>query len=89
MSEKINQGKVMDMLTNAFSTSEIDTLAFDLFPQIYGDFAGGMSKIERIRTIVQFAVNQGQVEAILKYVQRHNPYQYNRFAPDIFNNDSD
>jgi hypothetical protein len=29
---------IREMLSVAFSTGEINTLAFDLFPKLYGDF---------------------------------------------------
>ena len=51
-----DQAVIRQMLADAFDAGEIDTLAFDLFPRVQGDFSNGMPKSERIKRIVTEAV---------------------------------
>ncbi|MAU02188.1 MAG: hypothetical protein CL608_34050 [Anaerolineaceae bacterium] len=76
-----NLAKIREMLTAAFNIGEIDTLAFDLFPKLQGDFSSGMSKSDRIKQIVREAEQHGRMPDVLAFVQKENPYQYGRFAP--------
>lgn len=71
---------VRELLAAAFSASEISTLAFDLFQPIYQEFTPGMISSEKIRMIVAHADQQGEISRLLAYVEKHNPYQYQRFA---------
>lgn len=71
---------VREMLAAAFSASEITTLAFDLFQPIYQEFTSGMIASEKIRMIVSYADRTGEMPRLLAYVEKHNPYQYQRFV---------
>lgn len=75
--------QIRQLLAAAFSSGEINTLAFDLFYDLHGDFSAGMSKSDRIRRIVEEAERNGRIPHLLAYVQEHTPYQYNRFAPHL------
>lgn len=78
-----NLAKIREMLTAAFNIGEIDTLAFDLFPKVQGDFSSGMSKSDRIKQIVREAEQHGRMPDVLAFVQRENAYQYGRFADSL------
>lgn len=78
---------VREMLDEAFSVGEINTLAFDLFPKTYRDFPGDWSKSRRIREIVSDADNQGRIPDLLAYTEKHNAYRYGLFAPRLKKND--
>ncbi len=78
-----NFAKIRELLTAAFSSGEINTLAFDLFRPLYDDFSGGMSKGDRIEQIVMEAERNGRIPQLLNYVQEKNAYQYGRFAPHL------
>lgn len=71
---------VRELLAAAFSASEITTLAFDLFQPIYQEFTSGMIASDKIRMIVTYADQKGAMPRLLAYVEKHNPYQYQRFA---------
>lgn len=75
-----DQAVVRELLAAAFSASEIATLAFDLFPPVYQDFSAGMITSDKIKLIVIHADKQGAMPRLLAYVEKHNPYQYQRFA---------
>ena len=74
---------IRQMLSEAFSIGEINTLAFDLLPKLQGDFSSGMSTSERIQQIVAKADQQGQIPELFAYVKRENAYRYNRFADQL------
>lgn len=71
---------VRELLAAAFSASEITTLAFDLFQPIYQEFTSGMIASEKIRMLVSYADRTGEMPRLLAYVEKHNRYQYQRFA---------
>lgn len=74
---------VRNLLNDAFSSGEIQTLAFDRFYEVYADFAAGMSKSQMIKTVVEYAHNNGRIPDLLDYVKKANPYQYDRYAPQL------
>lgn len=74
---------VRNLLNDAFSSGEIQTLAFDRFYEVYADFAAGMSKSQMIKTVVEYAHNNGRIRDLLDYVKKANPYQYERYAPQL------
>ena len=80
MSQPYNLAVVRQLLAAAFSAGEISTLAFDLFPAVYHDFAAGMTRAQKIEMVLAYAERTGGVDDLLAYVQRVNRYQYNRFA---------
>ena len=77
--DSMTQGIIRELLSKAFSNNEINTLAFDLFPDIYGDFSNSMSKGEKILAIVEYANNRGKLEPLLDYVKEKNLHQYNQY----------
>ncbi|MCA9964159.1 MAG: hypothetical protein KC423_07950 [Anaerolineales bacterium] len=75
---------VREMLSQAFSIGEINTLAFDLFSNLYNDFAGSLSKSDRIEQIVMQAQRTDRVSELVNYVKDRNPHQYQRYANSLF-----
>ena len=78
-----NLATIRELLAAAFSSSEIDTLAFDLFQEVYRNFTSGMINSAKISLIVTHASDHGQIPRLLTYVENHNPYQYQRFAAQL------
>ena len=78
-----NLEAVSKLLNDAFSSGEIKTLAFDRFHEVYGDFAPGMTKRQMILAVVDSAQRHGRIPDLLDYVKIANPYQYNRYAPQL------
>ena len=83
MSQSYNLQTVRELLTAAFNTDEIETLAFDMFWPVHNNFGNGMTKSHKIKMVVDEAVQHGRLPDLLAYIQRHNLYQYNNFAPDL------
>ncbi|MCA9999309.1 MAG: hypothetical protein KDE56_26285 [Anaerolineales bacterium] len=80
---------VREMLTQAFSSGEINTLAFDLFPNLYNDFAASLSKGDRIEQIVMQAQRINRIPELTDYVKEKNPYQYGRYSKYLFKDPAD
>lgn len=78
-----NLEAVRRLLTDAFSSGEIKTLAFDRVPEVYDDFAAGMTKSQMIEAIVENVYKQGRLPNLLAYVKKENPYQYSRYAAQL------
>ena len=64
---------IRDLLTAAFSDEELTTLCFDHFRPVYEDFAGGMSKGQKIQRLLDHCERQGQIDPLLVLVQKRNP----------------
>ena len=78
-----NLAAIRELLAAAFSSGEIDTLAFDLFQEVYRNFTSGMINSAKINMIVSHASEKGRIPPLLAYVEKNNPYQYQRFAPQL------
>ncbi|MFZ0544720.1 MAG: hypothetical protein WAM60_04755 [Candidatus Promineifilaceae bacterium] len=74
---------IRKLLSAAFSSSEIQTLAFDRFHEVYEDFTSGMAKSRMVEAVVERAIKSGRIPDLLDYVKAANPYQYQRFAPQL------
>lgn len=74
---------VREMLVAAFGIGGINTLAFDLFPSLYDDFAGSLPKNDRVEQIVAEAARTGRVSEIADYVEKNNKHQYDVYAPRL------
>ena len=78
-----NLSTIYDMLHASFSVREIDTLAFKLFPRRFNQFGKSMHFSEKIRQIIMMAEQNGRLPEVIAYTQKHNPYQYKRFADHL------
>lgn len=78
-----NLAAIRKLLNDAFSSGEIQTLAFDLFADVYDNFASGVTKSQMIQAIVLYADKNGRLPDLLAYVEKENPYQYKRYASQL------
>jgi hypothetical protein len=74
-----NTAALRDLLGAAFSDEELTTLCFDYFRPVYEEFAGGMSKGQKIQRLLDYCLRREQVEDLLAAVREANPAQYRRF----------
>jgi len=70
---------VRQLLDAALDEEELTGLAFDCFPAVAERFEVGMSKRDKLRRLVNYCRQRGQIGALLAHVQRLNPRQYRRF----------
>lgn len=75
-----NLQTIRDLISKAFSSGEVTTLAFDLFYDVYREFAPGMTTSQKIQAIVEKAYDNGEIPKLLDYVKKHNAFQYAQYA---------
>ena len=75
-----NTSAVRDLISDAFSDQELTTLCFDHFRVVYEDFAGGMSKGDKLQRLLDHCERHDQVAQLVALVRDANPAQYARFA---------
>jgi hypothetical protein len=80
MSPQYDLAVVRTLLEKAFSMSDLDTLAFDLFHELYDRFPANLTKPQKAIEIVDYAEANGGMSRLLNYVRERNPYQYSQFA---------
>ncbi len=76
-----NQTAIRKMLDDAFSKSDLNTLVFDHFGELYEELPS--KKSEFIMALVNYADRQGKIQAILDFTRRENGYQYDRYIGSI------
>ena len=84
--DRIQKGRDMDKLavvrqwlSDGFSASEIDTMSFDLFHEIYGDIESVNLKSAKIQHLVDWCFQNGKMFELGQYMVRTNPNQARRY----------
>ena len=75
-----NTSAIRDLVSAAFSDQELTTLCFDHFRSVYEDFAGGMSKGDKLQRLLDHCERQDEMARLVALVRDTNPAQYKRFA---------
>jgi hypothetical protein len=78
-----NTAALRDLLGAAFSNEELTTLCFDHFRPVYEEFAGGMSKGQKIQRLLDYCLRREQVDDLLAAVREANPVQYRRYEEKL------
>lgn len=71
---------IRDLLTAAFNDEELTALCFDCLPEVYEDFAIGMSKGQKIQRLLDYCIRHHQIEQLLDRVRERNPAKYADYA---------
>ena len=74
---------IRNLLTAAFSDSELTNFCFDHFSEVYEAFGSGMSKPQKIQELLEYCRRHLEVERLLRLVEAQNPSQYTRFAATL------
>ncbi|MCA9960450.1 MAG: hypothetical protein KC443_15520 [Anaerolineales bacterium] len=83
MNASYNLSAIRQLLNAAFSVSELQTLAFDLFRPVYDDLPTAATKSFIIQQIITYAERNGRIPHLLQAVEERNRYQYGRFANQL------
>ena len=83
MSTTYNRQALHELLSAAFNNSDLSTLAFIVLPDVRNEFSEAMTSRAKIEMILDGALRHGRVPDLLVYIERENPYQYQRFAPRL------
>ena len=81
----VNTEVVRELLIAAFDDTDLMAFCFNSFYRVYNEkISDGMSKGNKVQSLLDYCVRQGLLEALLELVKEHNPYQYNMYANRIF-----
>mgnify|MGYP001277081078 CR=1 FL=1 len=74
-----NSASVRELLKAAFTDDELNNMCFDYFQPVYNTFAAGMSKTQKIQSLLEYCIRHSQLEKLLSLVRENNPAQYARY----------
>lgn len=72
-------GVLRQLLNEAFSASDIRTLAFDLLPNLYGEVQSSQSKARGIEIVVEAIIKNDAILRLMEWVRTQNPHQYGAY----------
>jgi len=74
---------IRQFLSEAFSDEDLSTLCFDYFPDVYDDFAAGMTKGQKLRLLIEYCQRREIIPNLLVAVQKARPEQYQERFPQV------
>jgi hypothetical protein len=69
----LETGSVRRLIAEALSDDELTELCLDHFPSVYGQFAQGMSRSQRIIRLVEYCARRGMLPDLARLVHGINP----------------
>jgi Effector-associated domain 7 len=81
--EMTNPKKIRQLIEDLVSDDDLNNLCIDEFPRVYNQFTHGQTKSQRIRSLVEYATHQREIQKILSAIEQINPTAYHDF---IINN---
>lgn len=80
---KYNTSAVRKLLIAAFSDEEFAIFCFDYFPDVYQEFAEGMSFSKKVQALIDYCARHVSFDDLLALVKEKNPAQYAEFDASI------
>ena len=71
--QQLEIGSVRRLIVEALSEDELTELCLDHFPAVYGQFAQGMSRSQRIIRLVEYCARRGVLTDLARLVHEINP----------------
>ncbi len=87
MAYKLEQ--IRRLVTDAFNSDQVITLAFDRFRPVHNEFSDGMPKQQMVLLIVDYAHKHGKIETLLGYIEQENSHQYSLYKDKLRENSTD
>ena len=75
---RLSRNEWRNLLNRSFSNEEIADISFFHFPEVYDEFADGMTRGSKLRLLIAFCERQGLYEKLLEIVKEKNPNQYQK-----------
>ncbi|MEM7113027.1 MAG: SUMF1/EgtB/PvdO family nonheme iron enzyme [Chloroflexota bacterium] len=72
----IDRAKLRQFFQNYVSDQELNDLCFDYFPIAYQDFSTGMTKSQKVRLLLDYALRQGMEAHLLDTARKVNAYRF-------------
>jgi superfamily I DNA/RNA helicase len=77
--EGVRTSVLRELLTVSFSDEDLTNFCFDHFRDVYNQFGLGMSKTVKIQRLIEYCINQVQVDRLLRLIREQNPAQYAQY----------
>jgi len=71
------------LLDAAFTDAQLAEVCLNCFPEAYAAFPHAANKHSKILYLIHTAARRGEIDALVDYVERSAPRQYNRFARQL------
>jgi hypothetical protein len=76
--------KIRKFMIKYFNDEELNTLAFDYFCDVYDDFTQGMSKGQKVRSLIDHCSHRNRLPSLMSALERERPKLYlNTFSGKI------
>lgn len=81
---RYNTAAIRDLLDQALSDDELNTLVFDHFRPIYDKyFSAGLTRQQKTQILIEQTARRGEIEQLLAHVREINPAQMTPFAEQV------
>jgi hypothetical protein len=70
---------IRELLTAAFSDEELEAFCYDHFRPVADAFSAGMSRRQKIQSLIQYCVSHLKMPELLRRVQAVNPARYDEY----------
>ena len=81
---RYNTAAIRDLLNQALSDDELNTLAFDHFREIYDTyFSASLTRQQKTQILLEQVERRGETERLLEWVRQLNPAQMTAFAGQV------
>lgn len=78
-----NLPMVRELITAAFDDEALTAFCLDNYRYVYEQFSTGMSKVEKIRRLLDHCVRRSRLDELLTQAKEHNPEQFSHFEPRL------
>jgi Effector-associated domain 7/HEAT repeats len=75
-----NPKKIRQLIEDSVSDDDLNNLCIDEFPRVYNQFTHGQTKSQRIRSLVEYATHQREIQKLLSAIEQINPTAYHDFT---------
>lgn len=73
------------LLMEGFDDGHLTALCFDHFREVFEEFTNNMDKSTKIAHLMIYCSRKGQMEALLKLIEREVPEKYNQYKENLVN----
>lgn len=80
-----NTAALRELLMDAFTDEALANFCYDYFRPVYEQFAGGMSKPDKVQRLIVFCENSGRMPQLLAQLKASAAFQYNKFESRLRN----
>ncbi len=76
--EELTIAEIRQLIETALTDDELSDLCMDEFPKVFNEFTEGQTKSAKIRSLVDYADRQGELDKLLAAIERINSHAYHK-----------